>query len=110
MGATLGGGAKNIHVARVIAYSCRLGLAAGFTCHSLRLNSSHALAMRWKAPSALRFWRSNVGTPLFDRIGALAHEVASGGGATSCFSQSDIGVGAKAQEVFFPGARTAIAK
>ena len=54
--------------------------------------------------------RGNVGTPLFDRIGALAHKIASGGGATPRFSQSDIGIRAKAQEVFFPGAGTAISE
>jgi hypothetical protein len=47
---------------------------------------------------------------LFDRIGALARAIAGGGGATSRFDQADIGVGAKAQEVFFPGARTTISE
>jgi len=39
--------------------------------------------------------RRNVGTALVDRIGALAHEIASSGGSTPRFGQRDIGIGAK---------------
>jgi hypothetical protein len=61
-----------------------------------------------ESPVGSALSRGNVGTPLFDRIGTLAHEIASEGGATPCFDQTNVRVGAKAQEVFFPSARTAI--
>jgi hypothetical protein len=54
--------------------------------------------------------RGNVGTPLFNWVDSLAHEIASGVGATPRFGQADIGIGTKGQEVFFPNARTAISE
>jgi len=56
------------------------------------------------------FSGGDMGKPLFDRIGALAYEIASGGCATPYFDRTDIRVGAKAQEVVFPGAGTAISE
>jgi hypothetical protein len=52
--------------------------------------------------------RGNIGTPLFDRIGACAHKIASGGGAPPRFDQTNVGVGPRLRKFSFPRAGTAI--
>jgi hypothetical protein len=88
----------------------KFGLAVGFICPLFALEFKLRVGNEMEGAVGSPLSRSNVGTALFDRIVALAHEIASSGGSTPRFGQRDIGIGAKAKEVFFPCAGTAISE
>jgi len=70
----------------------KFGLAVGFICPLFALEFKLRVGNEMEGAVGSPLSRSNVGTALFDRIVALAHEIASSGGSTPRFGQRDMWV------------------